>query len=86
MHRIGRTARAGADGKPAQLAGGHRCLHPAPGFYGKTAVVDANGQRLVILVPQLLEDQLGKAAGVGEDERRPVLLDQPHHVCDRMIA
>ena len=77
---------AGGRDQPAQLARGHRRLDLAPRLDRQAAVVDADRQPLLVLVPQLLEDQLGEPARVAEDERRLVLLDQPHHVGDRVVA
>ena len=77
---------AGGRHQTAQPSRRHRRLDPAPRFHGKAAVVDADGQRLVVFVPQLLKDQLGETARVAEDERRLVLLDQSHHVGDGVVA
>ena len=71
---------AGGRDQPAQLARRHRRLDLAPRLDRQAAVVDADRQRLVVDRPQVLEDQLGEAARVAEDERRLVLLDQPHHL------
>ena len=56
----------------------------APRLDREAAVVDADRQRLVVDRPQVLEDQLGEAARVAEDERRLVLLDQLHHFARRV--
>ena len=71
---------------PRSLSRGHRRLDLAPRLDRQAAVVDSDRQPLIVLVPQLLEDQLGEAARVGEDERRLVLLDEPHDVGDRVIS
>ena len=44
------------------------------------------GEVLVVDRPQVLEDQLGEAAGVAEDERGLVLLDQLHHLARGVAA
>jgi len=41
--------------------------------------VEADGQRLGVLGPERLEEQLGLGAGVDEDERGAVGADQLHH-------
>ena len=71
---------AGRGDQPAQLARAHRRLDLAPRFERQAAVVDADRQRLVVDRPQVLENQLGEAARVAEDQRRLVALDQFHHV------
>src|SRR5947209_20171731 len=49
-------------------------------------MMDADRHPLVVLVPQFLEDELGKSPRVAENERHAVLLNQPHHFGDGMIA
>ena len=70
----------------AQSARCHRRFDLAASLDRQAAMVDADRQALLILFPQLLEDQLREAARVAEYERGLVLLDQPHHVGDRMIS
>src|SRR3546814_4054711 len=50
----------------------------------EAAVVDRDRQRQVVDLPQLLKDQLGKAARVAEDDRRAVLRDLCHHLMHRI--
>ena len=77
---------AGGRDQPAQLARRHRILDLAPRLDRQAAVVDADRQRLVVDRPQILEDQLGEAARVAEDEGRLVLLDQLHYFARRVAA
>ena len=49
-------------------------------------MVDADRQRLVIGLPQILENQFGEAARVAEDQRGVVLLDQLHHLLGGVAA
>ncbi len=75
--------RGGADHGP-QLAARHRRLDLAPLFGGEGAVVQGDGQVVVVEPPQLLEGELGLEAGVDEDQRglRPadLLVDLRHGV------
>ena len=71
---------AGGGDERAQAAVAHRAFDLAPRFEREAAVVDADRQDLVVDRPQVLEDQFGEAAGVAEDERGLVLLDQLHHL------
>ena len=66
---------AGGADQRAQPARGDRGLDLAPRLDREAAVMDADRQRLLVDRPQVLEDQLGEAAGVAEDQRRPVPLD-----------
>ena len=59
---------------------------PPPRFDREAAVVNSDRQRLVVDRPKLLKGQLGQAAGVAEDQRGAMLLDQPHHIAHRMVA
>jgi hypothetical protein len=72
--------------EPAKLARRHRALDLAPRFKREAAVVDADRQRLVVDRPQVLEDQLGEAARVAEDEGRAVAIDQVQDFACRMPA
>ena len=58
---------AGADDGP-QGACGHRLFHPFALFAGEAAVVDADGEVLAILQPEVVEEKLGLGAGVVEDQ------------------
>ena len=77
---------AGGRDQPAQPARRHRPFDLAPRLDRQAAVVDADRERLVVDRPQVLEDQLGEAAGVAEDERGLVLLDQLHHLARGVAA
>ena len=77
---------AGGGDQRADLAVGHRRLDLAPRLDRQAAVMDADRQRLVVDRPQILEDQLGQAAGVAEDQRGLVLLDQLHHFARGVAA
>ena len=48
--------------------------------------MDADRQHLVVDCPKILENQLGEAPRVAEDERRPVVLDQLHHLAHRVSS
>ena len=71
---------AGGGDQRAQLARAHRRLDLAARFQRQAAVVDADAEALVVDLPQILENQLGEAAGVAEDERGLVRFDQLHHL------
>ena len=43
-----------------------------------------DGEIVVVEMPELLKDALGLAAGVDEDERGPVRLDQPVDLRERV--
>ena len=77
---------AGGATSARSLPARHRRLDLAPRLEREAAVVDADRQRLVVDRPQVLEDQLGEAARVAEDERRLVLLDQLHHLARGVAA
>ncbi len=49
-------------------------------------MVDADGEIVVILRPELLERELGEAAGVAEDERHPVGRDDLDDLPGRIDA
>ena len=57
-------------------APGHRRLDLAPLLGGQRAVVQGDGQVVLVQPPQLLEGELGLEAGVDEDQRRPGPLDR----------
>ena len=61
----------GADHR-AELAGGHRRLDLAPLAGVERAVMERDRQALRVDAPQLLEDQLGLAARVDEEQRHLV--------------
>jgi hypothetical protein len=77
--------RAGAD-DGAQRARDHRGLHPLALFARERAVVDADGQRVLVGEPEVVEEQLGLRAGVVEDERGAVAPDLGQHVGDGVAA
>ena len=58
-----------------ERAGGHGGLDLAASRGVERAVVQRDGQAVVVDAPQLLEHQLGLAAGVDEHEAEPVRLD-----------
>ena len=68
------------------LPGAHRRFDLAPRFEREAAVVDADAERLVVDLPQILENQLGEAAGVAEDQRGLVRFDQLHHLAGGIAA
>ena len=81
---------AGGRDKCAQFAPRHRPFDLAPRLARKRAVVDADGQLVLVHVPQVLEDVFGKKTRVGKYQRGPVpadlfvkLRDRP---CRRMPA
>ena len=49
-------------------------------------MVDADAEALVIDLPQVLENQLGEAAGVAEDQRGLVRFDQLHDLLGGIAA
>ena len=55
-------------------------------FAVEAAVVDRDGERQVVDLPQFLEDQLGEPARVAEDDRRAVLRNLLHHLVDRIAS
>ena len=59
----------------AQITAHHRGLDAGALFAVKTAVVDADGQAVVIGQPQIVKENLGLGAGVVENQRGVVLLD-----------
>ena len=74
---------AGAD-DGAQLSGHHRRLDPCALFAVKAAVMDADGQRVLIGEPEVVKEDLGLRAGVVENERGVVGLDLRQHGGDRI--
>ncbi len=58
-----------------QRPGGHRGFHLAPPARIEGAVVERDRQAVIVDPPQLLEHQLGLAAGVDEHQRQLVRLD-----------
>ncbi len=71
---------AGGRDEPAQAPVGHRSLDLAPRLAAEAAMVDADGEIVVILRPQLLESELGEAARIAEDERHAVGPDDLDHL------
>ena len=70
----------------AQLACRHRRLDLAARLQREAAVMYADRQRLVVDGPQVLENQLGEAARVAEDQGGLVPLDQLHHFACSVAA
>ena len=68
----------------AQPSGRHRVLDLAPLADVERAVMQRDRQIVVVHPPQLLEDQLGLAARVDEDQRHFVPLDQRVDFAQRM--
>src|SRR5690606_20677415 len=54
----------------------HGRLHLAASLAAQTAMVDADGEILVVLAPQFLEDELGEAARVAEDQSEAGLREE----------
>ena len=75
--------RGGRDHR-AQPAGRHRVLDLAPLADVERAVMQRDRQIVVVHPPQLLEDHLGLAARVDEDQRHLVALDQRVDFAERM--
>ena len=67
--------RRGAD-HGAQAAGRHRCFHFAPLRHVERAVMQGDGEIVVVDVPKVLKNAFGLAAGVDEDQRGAVRLDE----------
>ena len=65
---------------------GHGRLHLAPRVHRQAAMVDADGQQLLIGRPQLLEDQLGQRPCVHEHDGQPRRFDPLHHRARRPAA
>ena len=80
--------RGGDDG--AQAVGLHRLLDPAPLADIERAVMQRDRQIVVVDAPEFLEQQLGLAAGVDEEQRGLVALDRVvdvrHGVARRMAG
>ena len=74
---------AGGGDQGAQFPARHRPLNLAPRFLRQRAVMDADRQGVLVGIPQLLEDQFGEEPGIGEDQRRPALLDEPVELRNR---
>ena len=72
--------------RPRSLPVRHRRLDLAPRLARQRAVMDPDRQMLLVDRPQILEDQLGEAARVAEDQGRLVPLDLAHHVLRRPAA
>ena len=66
--------RACAD-ESAQFSPRHCALDLAPRFFRQTAVMNPDGQIVLIHIPQKLEQKLGQKTRIGEDERGVVRLD-----------
>ncbi len=77
--------RAGADDR-AQLSSDHGSLDTVALFAGERAVVDADRQPLVVLQPEVVEEDLGLRAGVVEDERGAMALDLVEDRGDRVAS
>ena len=77
---------AGRCHQSAQLAGRHRRFDLAASLLRKAAVVDPDRQTLVVLRPQVLEDQLGEPARVAEYQGRLVLFDEIHDLAHGVTA
>ena len=75
--------RGGAD-HAAQLAGRHRVLDLAALGDVERAVMKRNGEAVVVHPPEILEQHFGLAAGVDENQRGLVALDQLIHFAERM--
>ena len=76
--------RGGGDHR-AQPADRHRGLDLAALRDIERAVMQRDGEAVVVDAPQLLEDAFGLAAGVDEDERGLVALDQAVDFVDRVM-
>ncbi len=70
----------------AQPACGHGLFHFAALRHIEGAVMQGDREPILVDVPQLLENALGLAAGVDEDERRLVTLDQVVDLAERMMG
>ena len=77
--------RRGADHR-AQPAGRHRGLDLAALRDVERAVMQRDREVVVVDAPELLEDALGLAAGVDEDQRGLVALDELVDLADRVMA
>ncbi len=75
----------GAD-EAAKAAVGHRRFDLPAGLDRERAVVDSDRQMPLVRRPQILEDELGEASRVAEDQSRPVPLDLAHDVGRRPAA
>ena len=62
----------------------HRGLHPLALHAVEAAVMDADGQRVVIGEPQVVKEDLGLRAGVVKDERGAVAAHLRQHLGDGM--
>ena len=62
----------------------HRGLDLAPLRHVERAVMQRDGEAVVVHAPELLEQHLGLAAGVDEDERGAVAADQVVDLAERM--
>ena len=68
----------------AQPAGRHRGFDLAPLRHVERAVMQRDGEIVVVDAPELLKDALGLAAGIDEDERGPMRLDELVDFAERM--
>ena len=75
--------RGGAD-HGAQPAGRHRGFDLAPLRYVERAVMQRDGEIVVVDLPELLEDAFGLAARIDEHQRRAVRRDQPVNFVERV--
>ena len=75
--------RGGAD-HAAQFAGRHRVLDLAALGDVERAVMQRDGEPIVVHAPEILEQHFGLAAGVDEDQRGLVALDQLVHFAERV--
>ena len=75
--------RGGAD-HATQFPGRHRVFDLAALGDVERAVMQGNGEAIVVHAPEILEQHFGLAAGVDENERGLVALDQLIHFAERM--
>ena len=69
----------------AQAAGGHRLLDLAALRHVERAMMQRDREPIVVDAPELLKNALGLAAGVDEDERGLVALDEIVNLADRVM-
>ena len=74
---------AGCRHERTQFAPRHRPFDLAPRLLAQRPVVDADGERILVHIPQVLEDILGQEARVGEDQRGAVLANLRVELRDR---
>ena len=75
--------RRGTDHRP-QSAAGHRLFDFAPLRYIKRAVMQRDGEIVVVDLPKLLKNAFGLAAGVDENQRRAMRRDKPVDLVERV--